>query len=58
MRSTLGLLESFMRRAGMAKLALVAVVAVFLGGCDTERIPPGEGRSRQQCCSGELWQYQ
>jgi hypothetical protein len=58
MGSLLGLRESFMRRAEMAKLMLVAVVAVFLGGCDTEPIAPGEGRSRQQCCSGELWQYQ
>jgi hypothetical protein len=47
-----------MRRAEMARLMLVAAVAVFLGGCNREPIPPGEGRSRQQCCSGELWQYQ
>jgi uncharacterized protein YceK len=47
-----------MRRATISKIFLAMTVVLFLGGCATDRVAPGEGRSRQLCCGGELWQYQ
>jgi hypothetical protein len=37
---------------------LAAAVALLFAGCAADTVAPGEGRSRQLCCGGELWQYQ
>jgi hypothetical protein len=47
-----------MRRARLPKLMLAVIAAILLVGCVADPVAPGEGRSRRQCCGGELWQYQ
>jgi hypothetical protein len=42
----------------MRELVLALVAAVLLAGCAADGAAPGNGRSRQLCCGGELWQYQ